>query len=58
MIRSYAEQVEVKGQVGSAKKNAWLGANDIANEGDWWWVTGTESADGRTPVADGYLMGE
>ena len=57
-IRSYAGQVEVKGQVGSANKNAWLGANDVANEGDWRWVTGMESADGGTPVADGYLMGE
>ena len=45
-IRSYAGQVEVKGQVGSANKNAWLGANDVANEGDRRWVTSTESADG------------
>lgn len=52
-ITSYAEQIEIKGQIGKADTNAWLGASDnnIDNgiddgdpgfEGNWRWVTGPE----------------
>ena len=52
-ITSYAEQIEIKGQIGKANTNAWLGGSDnnIDNgiddgdsgfEGNWRWVTGPE----------------
>jgi len=52
-ITSYEEQIEIKGQVGEANTNAWLGGSDnnidngiddgdASHEGNWRWVTGPE----------------
>jgi len=41
-ITSELEQAEIEFQIGEVGINAWLGGNDVANEGDWRWTEGPE----------------
>jgi flagellin-like hook-associated protein FlgL len=41
-ISNELEQVEIAFQIGEVGINAWLGGNDVANEGDWRWTEGPE----------------
>ena len=41
-ITNELEQAEIAFQIGEVGINAWLGGNDVANEGDWRWTEGPE----------------
>jgi len=49
-ITSELEQLEIAFQIGSVGINAWLGANDVVEEGKWTW---TEGPDAGTLFWDG-----